>query len=87
MIVKSNICSENIQRIEINELEALSTRMKRAMMYSLDYAIYKYKEEAKELRESMRRGQGNGKKKTEPIKTERSVHAISTPFGGMNKRY
>ena len=30
---------------------------------------YKYKEEAKELRESMRRGQGNGKKKTEPIKT------------------
>lgn len=48
---------------------------------------YKYKEEAKELRESMRRGQGNGKKKTEPIKTERSVHAISTPFGGMNKRY
>lgn len=47
MIVKSNICSENIQRIEINELEALSTRMKRAMMYSLDYAIYKYKEERK----------------------------------------
>lgn len=48
---------------------------------------YKYKEEAKELRESMRRGQSNGKKKTGPIKTERSVHAISTPFGGMNKRY
>lgn len=48
---------------------------------------YKYKEEAKELRESMRRGQGNGKKKTGPIKTESSVHAISTPFGGMNKRY
>lgn len=48
---------------------------------------YKYKEEAKELRESMRRGQGNEKKKTVPIKTERSVHAISTPVGGMNKRY
>lgn len=45
---------------------------------------YKYKEEAKELRESMRRGQCNGKKRTGPIQTERSVHAISTPMG--NKR-
>ena len=48
---------------------------------------YKDKEEAKDLRESMRRGQSYGKKKAGPIKTERSVHAISTPFGGMNKRY
>ncbi len=48
---------------------------------------YKYKEEAKELRESMRRGQGDRKKKTRSIKTEHSVRAISTPFGGMNKRY
>ena len=48
---------------------------------------YKYKEEAKEMRASMRRGQSNGKKKSRPIKTENSVHAISTPFGGMNKRY
>ena len=47
---------------------------------------YKYKEEAKELRESMRRGQSNGKMRTGSIQTEHSVHAISTPFGGMNKR-
>jgi len=48
---------------------------------------YKFKEEAKEQRASMRRGQSNGKKKSRPIKTEKSVHTISTPFGGMNKRY
>ena len=48
---------------------------------------YKFKEEANDLRESMRRGQFCGKKRKAPIKTERSVHAISTPFGGINKRY
>jgi len=46
---------------------------------------FKYKEEAKELRESMRRGQCSGKKRIGSIKTERSVHAILTPFGGNNK--
>ena len=48
---------------------------------------YKFKEEANDLRESMRRGQFCAKKRKAPIKTERSVHAISTPFGGINKRY
>ena len=48
---------------------------------------YKYKEEAKELKASMRRGQNNRNKKSRPIKTEKSVRTISIPFGGMNKRY
>lgn len=49
---------------------------------------YKYKEEASQLRKKMRQGQKNRNKKKEPqITTERSVRAISTPFGGMNKRY
>ena len=47
---------------------------------------YKFKEEANDLRERMRRGQFCKKRKAS-IKTERSVHAISTPFGGINKRY
>lgn len=50
-------------------------------------ASYKYKEEAKEMRASMRRGQENRKNKVAPIETKGSVRAISTPFGGMNKRY
>ena len=45
MIVKSNISKDDIQRIELNELQALSIRVKRAMMYNLDYAVYKYEEE------------------------------------------
>lgn len=50
---------------------------------------YKYKEEAKALRAGMRSGQSNRNKnkKSAPITTENSVRAISTPFGGMNKRY
>lgn len=48
---------------------------------------YKYKEEAKELRERMRKGQKKRTKGAGAIKTERSVYAISTPFGGLNKRY
>lgn len=47
---------------------------------------YKYKEEAKDMRGRMRHGQDK-RKKTGSIKTEHSVRAISTPFGGMNKRY
>lgn len=50
-------------------------------------ASYKYKEEAKEMRTSMRRGQESRKSKVAPIETKGSVRAISTPFGGMNKRY
>ena len=46
---------------------------------------YKFKEEAKELRERARRGQG--KRKYRSIKTEHSLRAISTPMGGLNKRY
>ena len=50
-------------------------------------ASYKYKEEAKELRGRMRNGQRNRTKGVGTIKTEHSVRAISTPFGGLNKRY
>ena len=50
-------------------------------------ASYKYKEEAKELRERMRNGQRNRTKGVGAIRTERSVRAILTPFGGLNKRY
>lgn len=50
-------------------------------------ASYKYKEEAKEMRASMRRGQESRKSKEAPIKSKSSVREISTPFGGMNKRY
>ena len=50
-------------------------------------ASSRYKEILKELGTSKNCGQKDGKKKSAPIKTEHSVHAISTPFGGMNKRY
>jgi hypothetical protein len=47
---------------------------------------YKYKEELKRELESSRRRQHLGEKNgNAQIATERSVHAISTPFGGMNK--
>ncbi len=46
-------------------------------------ASYKFKEEAKEERKNRRQGQKCGKK-SRPITTKHSVHAISTPMG--NKR-
>lgn len=45
---------------------------------------YKYKEEAKADR-ARRRGKGHAKASKLQITTQRSIHAISTPFGGMNK--
>lgn len=49
---------------------------------------YKYKEEAAEQRKGMRAGQAHRMDgKEAPIKTEQSIHAISTPFGGINKKY
>ena len=49
---------------------------------------YKYKEEAAEQRKRMRAGQAHRMDgKEAPIKTEQSIHAISTPFGGINKKY
>lgn len=48
---------------------------------------YMYKEEAKKVKKDNRRRQHNTGKKNRPIKTEHSVRAISTPFGGMNKSY
>lgn len=49
-------------------------------------ASYRFKEEAKQEREQRRKGQSNGRKAGLQVSTERSVHAISVPFGGMNKR-
>ena len=47
---------------------------------------YKYKEEAKDERDRRRRGQPKGNRANAQITTQRSVRAISTPFGGMNKK-
>lgn len=47
---------------------------------------YRFKEEAKEDRERRRRVQHKGKKIDPQITTERSIRAILTPLGGMNKK-
>ena len=48
-------------------------------------ASYRFKEEAKNERELRRKGQKSRRKTDLQFNTQHSVHAISVPFGGMNK--
>lgn len=46
----------------------------------------KYKKKNKP-KATIKSGKPNKKEKEAPIETVKSIHAISIPFGGMNKRY
>lgn len=41
----------------------------------------------KKIKHGTKYAKMKNKNKSSPVNTENSVHAISTPFGGMNKRY